>query len=298
VPAATAFSIDNARGERLRLNVVPKNGTATARDGAELQYTLHASGKPGAPRLALIHSLALDRTVWDGVIAALGDGVDVLAYDCRGHGASAKTSGPYTTELFAGDLKDLLDAVGWDHTFVAGASMGGSVTLQFAVSYPDMLDGLGLIDTTSWYGADAPKSWHERGQKAVSDGLGSMVAFQQTRWFSDAFRANNAAIAEHFAGVFLKSDIPAYVATCEMLGSFDLRAEMKTIAVPAEVLVGEEDYATPPDMARALHESIASSNLTIVPSARHLTPIEIPDRIAALLQTVISRKDGSVANRR
>ena len=59
-------------------------------DGAQLAYTLHASGQPGAPRLALVHSLALDRTVWEGVVSALGGGVDVLTYDCRGHGASEK----------------------------------------------------------------------------------------------------------------------------------------------------------------------------------------------------------------
>jgi 3-oxoadipate enol-lactonase len=37
-------------------------------------------------------------------------------------------------------------------------------------------------------------------------------------------------------------------------------------------------------MARALEAGIARSHLTIVPNARHLTPIEIPERIAALLQ--------------
>ena len=280
------------------MNLVPKNAKSTARDGAELQYTLYDSGKPGAPRLTLIHSLALDRSIWDGVIAALGGSVDVLAYDCRGHGASAKTPGPYTTKLFADDLKDLLDSIGWEHTFVAGASMGGSVTLQFAVSYPEMLDGLGLIDTTSWYGADAPKSWHERGAKAVTDGLASMIAFQQTRWFSDDFRTTRKDIADHFAGVFLKNDIAAYAATCDMLGSFDLRNDMKTIDVPTEIIVGDEDYATPPEMARALNAQIAGSNLTIVPKARHLTPIEIPDRIASMLETVIARKDDNVANRR
>ncbi len=276
----------------------PTSAESTARDGAELQYTLHDSGRPGAPRLTLVHSLALDRSIWDGVIAALGGTVDILAYDCRGHGASAKPPGPYTTELFAADLRDLLGAVGWDHTFLAGASMGGSVTLQFAVSYPEMVDGLGLIDTTAWYGEDAPKSWHERGQKAVADGLASMIAFQQTRWFSDAFRTSEPATAEHFAQVFLKNDVPAYAATCDMLGNFDVRSQLGTIAVPVEIIVGEEDYATPPDMARALEANIAGSHLTIVPGARHLTPIEIPDRIAAMLQTVIARKDGSVANRR
>jgi 3-oxoadipate enol-lactonase len=277
---------------------VPKIARSTARDGAELQYTLYETGKAGAPRVTLIHSLALDRTVWDGVVAALGSVADILVYDCRGHGASAKTPGPYTTELFAGDLRALLTSIGWDHTVVAGASMGGSVALQFAISYPGMVDALGLIDTTAWYGADAPKSWSERAQKALDEGLASMIAFQQTRWFSDAFRASAVETGERFAQVFLRNDVAAYAATCLMLGNFDLRLQLATLTMPVEILVGEEDYATPPDMARALEAGIPGSHLTIVPVARHLTPIEIPDRIAELLRTLLRRSEGNVANRR
>jgi 3-oxoadipate enol-lactonase len=268
------------------------------RDGAELRYTLHASGKPGVPRLTLVHSLALDRTVWDGVIAALGPDVDVLTYDCRGHGASAKPPGPYSTGLFADDLHDLLAAVGWPGSFIAGASMGGSVTLQFAASYPEMAEGLALFDTTAWYGPDAPASWRERGQKALADGLESLIAFQQTRWFSDGFRIRHPEVCEHFAQVFVANDADAYAATCDMLGNFDLRSNLAAIRVPVEIAVGEADYATPPDMARALHAGIAGSHLTIVPSARHLTPIEIPELVAATIQTVFARKGDSVANRR
>ena len=173
---------------------MPKNAECSARDGAKLRYTLHEAAQPGAPRLALVHSLALDRTIWDGVVAALGGGVEVLTYDCRGHGASEKPPGPYTTELFAADLRDVLASLGWERAVVAGASMGGSVALQFAISYPGMLEALGAIDTTAWYGADAPKAWRERAQKAHDEGLASMVAFQQTRWFSDGFRASSPGI--------------------------------------------------------------------------------------------------------
>jgi 3-oxoadipate enol-lactonase len=268
------------------------------RDGAELIYTLHESGKAGAPRLALVHSLALDRSIWAGVAGALGGDIDILTYDCRGHGESSKTPGPYTTELFAADLRDLLETIGWERAFVAGASMGGSVTLQFVASYPEMVEGLGLIDTTAWYGADAPKSWRERGEKALAEGLSSLIAFQQTRWFSDAFRAARPEVGDHFATVFLANELPAYAATCEMLGNFDLRPTLGAIGVPVEILVGEEDYATPPDMARRLEAAIAGSHLTIVPKARHLTPIEVPEVVAATLKTVIARKGGSVANRR
>jgi 3-oxoadipate enol-lactonase len=277
---------------------VPKITSSSARDGAELQYTLHDSGKPQAARLVLVHSLALDRSVWDAVVPALGSDVDVLTYDCRGHGASAKPPGPYTAEQFAGDLRDLMTAIGWEHAFVAGASMGGCITQQFAASYPGMVDGLGLIDTTACYGPDAPKSWHERGEKALADGLASLIAFQQTRWFSDNFRAQHPDVMEHFAQVFLKNDIEAYAATCDMLGNFDIRSKLASFNVPTEILVGEEDYATPPEMARALEAGIAGSHLTIVPGARHLTPIEIPEQIASMLQTVIARTGGSVANRR
>src|ERR1019366_2999072 len=79
-PGRSAFPVDNPARFPLRSNLVPKNADFTARDGAELQYTLHASSKPGVPRLVLVHSLALDRSVWDGVVAALGDRADVLTY--------------------------------------------------------------------------------------------------------------------------------------------------------------------------------------------------------------------------
>ena len=55
------------------------------------------------------------------------------------------------------------------------------------------------------------------------------------------------------------------------------------------VIVGEEDYAAPIDMARHLHESIAGSSLTIIPAARHLTPLETPDIIIDALSDLLER---------
>ena len=92
-----------------------------------LSFTHHPGPGPRAPRVALIHSLALDRSVWDGVVAQLEDEAEILTFDCRGHGRSPRTSGPYTTEVFARDLAELLDHVGWDKAAITGCSMGGNV---------------------------------------------------------------------------------------------------------------------------------------------------------------------------
>ena len=162
------------------------DSTARMADGTSIAYSLRAG--TGGRRLALLHSLAMDRHFWDPVLAELPAELSVLAIDCRGHGASGKPAGPYSVERLADDLAAVMDRIGWDDAVVAGASMGGSVTLAFAARHPARTTGLGLIDTTAWYGADAPAAWAERGARAVEKGFGAMVDFQTTRWFTDGFR--------------------------------------------------------------------------------------------------------------
>lgn len=274
------------------------SGTVTLRDGAQLGYTLSRSGHAGAPRLVLIHTLAMDRTIWEPLVALL-PGFDVLTYDARGNGASSKTPGPYTAEQFADDLAELMTSVGWERAIVLGASMGGSIAIQFAFAHAAMVDALGLVDTTAWYGADAPAAWAERAKKAATDGFASMLAFQQTRWFSDAFRASHPDVVAHTSDVFLRNDPAAYGALCTMLGAFDGRAHLTGFAMPVEVLVGSEDYATPLEMSQELAASIPGAHLTVVPNVRHLTILEIPDRIAELVRALAARSEGAaVANQR
>jgi pimeloyl-ACP methyl ester carboxylesterase len=79
----------------------------------------------------------------------------------------------------------------------------------------------------------------------------------------------------------------AYAATCKMVGSFDLRAKLPQVAVPTAVIVGEEDYATPVAMAQLLHRGIFKSSLTVLPGARHLTPLEQPQAIAAEFERLL-----------
>ena len=158
-------------------------------DGCAISYTLRPAHNANAPRLALIHSLALDRTIWDGVAQELEGEAHLLAYDCRGHGKSGNSGKPYAVEQFANDLAELLDHAGWPSAAVAGCSLGGCVAQAFGGLHPQRAAALGLIDTTAWYGADAPRQWRDRAAKAQAGGLGEMVDFQISRWFSDKFRA-------------------------------------------------------------------------------------------------------------
>lgn len=260
-------------------------GKVSCSDGTQLSYRLLGSGPK---RIALVHSLAMDQSFWLPVAERLAGDASVLIYDCRGHGASDKPAGPYTTELFARDLSELMTHIGWPSAVVAGASMGGCVSLAFAAQFPQRTNGLSLIDTTAWYGADAPVQWEGRAARAISEGLKALVEFQVTRWFSEAFRKSHPEVVKNCLEVFLANDVPAYAETCRMLGAFDLRAALPGITCPTTVIVGEEDYASPVAMAEALRDGIANSRLVVIDKARHLTPLEVPDIIASELTKLLN----------
>lgn len=261
--------------------------TATTRDGVRIDYECVGDAN-AQKRVALVHSLAMDKEFWRPVADLLaGSGVCSLIYDCRGHGRSDKPAGPYTAEQFADDLADLLTEAGWDNAFVAGASMGGVVSIAFGQNHADRALGLGLFDTTAWYGETAPKDWAGRAETARKEGLAGLIAFQKTRWFSDAFRENNPGVVDACIDVFLRNEVPAYAEACNMLGSADLRAGLPAMKMPVRIAVGEEDYATPVPMSQALHDALAGSSMNVIKNGRHLTPLEVPEVIAGELKALM-----------
>jgi 3-oxoadipate enol-lactonase len=89
--------------------------------------------------------------------------------------------------------------------------------------------------------------------------------------------------------VFVASDLDCYAATCALLGAVDVRRHLPAFRMPVAIVVGEEDYATPVEMARQMHDAIPQSTLTVLRQGRHLTPIEHPDAIAAELRALMGR---------
>lgn len=258
------------------------SGIAKAHDGCALFYRFYP--QTGKPRLALVHSLALDSSIWDNTVRALGGDLEILAYDCRGHGQSEKRAGKYSAQLFADDLGAVMDACGWQSAFVAGCSMGGCVALAFGAAYPHRAQGLALVDTSAWWGRTARQDWQARADGAAKDGLGPMVPVQMSRWFSDAYREKHPDVIQAVTRVFLASDIECYRSSCAMLGETDLRDAARSLRQTVAVIVGEDDQATPLHMSQTLHELIPHSTLTVIPKGRHLTPIECPAEVAGAIR--------------
>ena len=108
---------------------------------------LQAPARTGAAPYLLVHGLASNARLWDGVAPTLAAaGHDVAAVDLRGHGLSDKPDGGYDFATISADLRALIGALGFDRPILVGQSWGAGVILDFGVRYPDLTRGLVLVD--------------------------------------------------------------------------------------------------------------------------------------------------------
>lgn len=257
-------------------------------NGTDIHYELH--GREGLPWMVLSHSLACSVRMWDEQIAAFQDRYRILAFDTRGHGASAAPAGAYTLDMLADDAKGLLDALGVKRCHWVGLSMGGMIGQTFALKYPGVFLTLTLADTASRYPAEAAAVWADRIRLAETQGMKPLVEPTLARWFTEPFRKAGGQRLADVARLIETTPVAGYVGCCHALPKINVTARLKEIQCPILVIVGEQDMGTPVAMAREIHDNAPGSTLMVLPSAAHISNIEQPAAFNRALEGFLSQR--------
>jgi 3-oxoadipate enol-lactonase len=236
-------------------------------------FTVHCTAS-GRPPVVLLHALALAGDLWDPLARYLGAGHDLFAPDARGHGASDWDGGPFTVADLAEDVASIVEALDVGPVDVVGLSMGGSTALELAASHPEFVRRLVLADTTACYGPQRVEQWAERARRAEEVPREKQVDFQHDRWFTPSFRERKPAEVARVSRIFTATDSRAHAAACHALGGLDATDRLGDIKARTLVLVGDEDYATPPEMAERIAENIPDARLEVLSGTRHLSLVE------------------------
>jgi 3-oxoadipate enol-lactonase len=118
---------------------------ATARiNGIDVYYERRGSG----PRLLFINGSGSTLETVRPLLDVYADHFDVLAHDQRGLGRTGIPAGPYSMADYARDAADLAAHVGWDSYRLIGASFGGMVAQELAVTHPERIERLALLCTS------------------------------------------------------------------------------------------------------------------------------------------------------
>ena len=101
-------------------------------NGVDLWYRITGEGEP----VFQIHGAGFGHFNFDPCTPELAKHFQVVDYDMRGYGASARPVQDYDMEVWADDLAGLMDALEIDQAHVHGTSMGGMIAIVFAGKYP------------------------------------------------------------------------------------------------------------------------------------------------------------------
>jgi 3-oxoadipate enol-lactonase len=252
-------------------------------NGIHLHY--RRIGPPGAPAVVFANSLGTDMRIWDGVLEQLGDGIQRLCYDKRGHGLSDAPPPPYTIDDHIGDLVGLLEHEGIHNAVICGISVGGMIALGLAAHKPAAVRALILCDTAHKIGSDA--LWNARIDMIQQGGLESIADAVLARWFSDAFRRANPAAVAGWRNMLVRTPVDGYVGTCMALRDADLTAAAQSLNLPVRCLAGSQDGATPPGLVKSMSDLIPGSRFQVVDGAGHLPCIEAPGKLAAVISDLV-----------
>ncbi|MFJ3444416.1 3-oxoadipate enol-lactonase [Streptomyces sp. NPDC086081] len=252
-----------------------------------------AEGPAGAPPLLLGPSLGTSYALWDQVAPELSVTHRVIRWDLPGHGGSP--AGLLPAGATVGDLAGLVlalaDSLGVERFAYAGVSLGGAVGLQLAVHHPERLTSLAVICSSAHFGGARP--WEERAARVRREGLAALADTADARWFTPGFTVPEL-VADH-----RRADPEAYAACCDALAAFDLRDRLAEITVPALLVAGREDPATPPAHLREIADAVPGAALVEIPGASHLAPAQCPEEVLAALRSHLGRpaRGGTAARR-
>ncbi|MFH8489403.1 bifunctional 3-oxoadipate enol-lactonase/4-carboxymuconolactone decarboxylase PcaDC [Streptomyces longisporoflavus] len=243
-----------------------------------LQYRF--DGPEDAPVLILGPSLGTTWHMWDRQVPELIKQWRVFRFDMPGHGGAPAHPCGSVGEL-AQRLLTTLDEVGVQRFGYAGCAFGGAIGAELALRHPQRVASLALISASPRFGS--ADEFRQRGVIVRSNGLDPIARTSPERWFTPGFAAAQPAITDWAVQMVRTTDPGCYIAACEALAAFDVRAELGRIGVPTLVLVGSEDQVTGQGEARTLVAGIPDARLAVVPGASHLAPVEQPAAVTDLL---------------
>lgn len=250
-----------------------------------LFHTVQDGG--AGPWLVLSHALGMDHQAWAPLRAQLGPQARVLAFDHPGHGASPALPGPCSMDALVDAAAALLRELSQEPVVWVGVSMGAMVGMGLAIRHPALLLGLVVANSTAHYPDAARQQWDARIATVRREGLAAIADTVMGRYFHAAFRAAQPDAVAQARATLLATPPAAYAAACEAIRDVDWRAGLPSIACPVLVIAGALDEGTPPAMAQAIAQAVPQAELSILPQAAHIGPVEQPAAFARLLRAFV-----------
>lgn len=250
-----------------------------------LSARIAGSGTP----MVLFHSLLADQSSFDPIAQVLAQTHQVVVLSLPGFGDSDFVGS--SLEAIADHIAAGIQALSLTQKpILLGNGYGGFIALLTAIRHPGLASRLVLADCGAAFSEPGRAAFRGMSGAAREKGLGAIADVAMRRLFAPEFQQQNPALIEERKKRFLAVDPQTFHGACDALATLDLRQQLAGVTVPALVLVGEQDEATPPPMSHELSAGLPNSKLVVLAGCAHVPQLQAPGVFMAVIRDFIDEK--------
>jgi 2-hydroxy-6-oxonona-2,4-dienedioate hydrolase len=269
--------------------------------GLSVRYLVAGEGPP----LVLLHGAGDNSLDWRWVMPALAAGHRVYAPDLPGSPDSARPAATYSPALFERFVAAFVDALGTGPATFVGNSLGGLIALRLALSEPDLVRALILVDgaglgtsinplftsvNVPLLGEAAMPFWRTRaGAYQRAWGRTALLFAHPPASVPREWLAEQCRLAQ--SPGYLEAHLSVLRAIVSPLGQRDVLVDrLPALKVPTLVVWGERDRVLPQSQARDAATRLPEGSLSLIPDCGHMPHVECPDRFLGALEGFLLKR--------
>lgn len=284
-----------SRSEDLQLDKVAKPGSVFYVRGTGVHYLEAGTGKP----VLLLHGFGGSTFSFRHLIPLLATKFRVIALDLKGFGYSDRPpNADYSETAQAQLVHDFMEQMGIAQAAIVGHSLGGSIALRLAATWPDKVERLVLV-------ACAPEqSRSPRAGRVVRPFLPLVAAFTfqnpriRKRLFRGVVYDTDFITDEVLQGYFLPFRIRGSMrALSKMMvdRAKDAPIPFERITHPVLLLWGADDRWIPPERGKQLQALLPNARFEVIPESGHLVLEGRPEEAGAIILDFLLAAEASVS---
>ena len=249
-----------------------------------IYYEVHGEGKP----LVLLNGIMMSTPSWVEHIERLKDRFQVIVYDMRDQGQSARLEEGYDNRIHVQDLKKLLVHLNIERADLWGVSYGGQVALLFTLDFPECVDRLVLSNTSAHidrYLLSMGEMWKRAAR--LYDGEAffdlALIPIYSRHFYNHNFDwlLNRRQV---FKELLTKEWFDGFIRLASSNVDYDVRDQLSRIDHATLLIAAEEDMITPYEQMREINAKMSNSQLVCIPRTGHAAFLEKIGEVCTLIK--------------
>ncbi len=265
-------------------------------DLAGMKVHLRDEGPRDDPNpIVLLHGTSASLHTWEGWAEALKGRRRVIRFDLPGFGLTGPSpEGDYSIENNLRFITAMLDRLGVRHCVLGGNSFGGNIAWRTALSRPERVDKLILVDAGGYaFAATSPPLGFRIAQLPVLNRLfesmlpRGLVETSVRAVYGDPSKVTSALVDRYYEIALREGNRKALAQRFAQARPGELADHIPELKLPTLILWGGRDGLIPTEAAARFHRDISGSKLVIFDDLGHVPHEEDPGRTVAAVKAFL-----------